>query len=133
MCLPGCTNEQCCGSHFRRLAEALAPLSPAGEEALLEDYLGDAYNTVMSTQISSDERAEMIMQARTKKIAKDSGKHREVYERRRTPPGFWRVDFPSTQSQEVDRGRAKELEVKAVQDRWLEAHKKGGRWIFRDE
>lgn len=133
LCLPGCTNEQCCGSHFRRLAEALAPLLSAEEEALLEDYLGDAYNTVMSTQMSSDERAELILQARTKKIAKDSGKHRETYERRRTPPGFWRVDFPSTQSQEMDRGRAKELEVKAVQERWLEAHKKGGRWMFRDE
>lgn len=133
LCLPGCTNEQCCGSHFRRLAEALAPLSSTEEEDLLEDYLGDAYNAVMSTQISSDERAELIMQARTMKIAKDSGKHREAYERRQTPPGFWRVDFPSTQSQEVDRGRAKQLEVKAVQERWLEAHKKGGRWIFRDE
>ncbi|KAF3050825.1 hypothetical protein E8E11_006583 [Didymella keratinophila] len=133
LCLPGCTNEQCCGSHFRRLAEALAPLSSAEEEALLEDYLGDAHNTVMSTQMTSDERVELILQARTKKIAKDSGKHRETYERRRTPPGFWRVDFPSTQSQEIDRGRAKELEVKAVQERWLEAHKKGGRWMFRDE
>lgn len=133
LCLPGCTNEQCCGSHFRRLAEALAPLSSEEEEALLEEYLGDAYSTVMSTQMSSDERAELILQARTKKIAKESGKHRETYERRRTPPGFWRVDFPSTQSQEIDRGRAKELEVKAVQERWLEAHKKGGRWMFRDE
>ncbi|KAF3036715.1 hypothetical protein E8E12_007150 [Didymella heteroderae] len=133
LCLPGCTNDQCCGSHFRRLAEALAPLSFAEEEALLEEYLGGAYNTIMSTQMSSDERAELILQARTKKIAKDSGKHREAYERRRTPPGFWRVDFPSTQSQEIDRGRAKELEVKAVQERWLEAHKNGGRWLFRDE
>ncbi|KAJ4378675.1 hypothetical protein N0V86_005546 [Didymella sp. IMI 355093] len=133
LCLPGCTNEQCCGSHFRRLAEALGLLSSAEEEILLEEYLGDAYNVVMSTQMSSDERAELILQARTKKIAKESGKHRETYERRRTPPGFWRVDFPSTQSQEIDRGRAKELEVKAVQERWLEAHKKGGRWMFRDE
>lgn len=133
LCLPGCTNVQCCGSHFRRLAEALAPLATEEEEALLDEYLGDAYSTVMSTQMSSDERAELILQARTKRIAKESGKHRETYERRRTPPGFWRVDFPSTQSQEIDRGRAKELEVKAVQERWLEAHKKGGRWMFRDE
>ncbi|KAF1923795.1 uncharacterized protein M421DRAFT_74369 [Didymella exigua CBS 183.55] len=133
LCLPGCTNEQCCGSHFRRLAEALGPLPTADEEALLEEYLGDAYNTIISTQMSSDERAELVLQARTKKMAKDSGKHREAYERRRTPPGFWRVDFPSTQEREIDRGRAKELEVKAVQDRWLEAHKTGGRWMFRDE
>lgn len=133
LCLPGCTNEQCCGSHFRRMAEALGPLPFAEEETLLEEYLGDAYNTIMSTQMSSDERAELVLQARTKKMAKNSGKHREAYERRRTPPGFWRVDFPTTQEREHDRGQAKELEVKAVQERWLEAHKKGGRWMFRDE
>ncbi|KAF9701775.1 hypothetical protein EKO04_000331 [Ascochyta lentis] len=133
LCLPGCTNPQCCGSTFRRLAEALDPLSASQEEALLEDYLGDAYTTVICTQISSDEHAEMILQARTKKMAKDVGKHREAYERRRTPPGFWRVDFPTTQEQEEDRVRAKEQEVKTVQERWLEAQKKGGKWIFRDE
>lgn len=133
MCMPGCTNPQCCGSHFRRLVEALDPLSGAQEEVLLEEYLGDAYNTVMSTQMSSDERTELILQARTKKMAKDAGKHREGYERRRTPPGYWRIDFPSTQEQENDRGRAKEQEVKTVQERWLEAQKAGGRWVFRDE
>jgi hypothetical protein len=133
MCLPGCTNPQCCGSTFRRLAEALEPLPVPQEEALLEEYLGDAYSTVISTQMSSDERAELILQARTKKMAKDAGKHREAYERRRTPPGFWRVDFPTTQEQEADRDRAKEQEIKTVQERWLEAQQKGGRWIFRDE
>ncbi|KAF2633525.1 hypothetical protein BU25DRAFT_8165 [Macroventuria anomochaeta] len=133
MCLPGCTNPQCCGSHFRRLAEALELLPALQEEALLEEYLGDAYSTVMSTQMSSDERAELILQARTKKMAKDAGKHRAAYERPRTPPGFWRVDFPTTQEQEDDRRRAKEQEIKTVQECWLEAQKEGGRWIFRDE
>ncbi|KAJ4348907.1 hypothetical protein N0V95_005087 [Ascochyta clinopodiicola] len=133
LCLPGCTNPQCCGSTFRRLAEALDPLSAIQEEALLEDYLGDAYSSVICTQISSDERTELVLQARTKKMAKDTGKHREAYERRRTPPGFWRVDFPTTQEQEDDRVRAKEQEAKTVQERWIEAQKKGGRWVFRDE
>ncbi|KAH6642433.1 DNA repair protein endonuclease SAE2/CtIP C-terminus-domain-containing protein [Boeremia exigua] len=133
MCLPGCTNPRCCGSHFRHLAEALDSLSASQEEELLEDYLGDAYTTVISTQMSSDERAELVLQARTKKMANDNGKHREAYERRQTPPGFWRVDFPTTQEQEDDRGRAKEQEVRIVQERWLEAQKKGGRWIFRDD
>lgn len=133
MCLPGCTNPQCCGSTFRRLAEALEALPVSQEEALLEEYLGDAYSTIMSTQMSSDERAELLLQARTKKMAKDAGKHREAYERRRTPPGFWRVDFPTTQEQDDDRGRAKEQEIKVVQERWLEAQRKGGRWVFRDE
>jgi hypothetical protein len=133
MCLPGCTNAECCGSDFRRLAEALHELSASQEEEMLEEYLGDAYDTVVSTQMAPDERAELVLQARTKKIAKESGKHREAYERRKTPPGYWRVDFPSTQEQQRDKVRAKEQEIKTVQERWLEAQKKGGRWVFRDE
>ncbi|KAH7393055.1 DNA repair protein endonuclease SAE2/CtIP C-terminus-domain-containing protein [Pyrenochaeta sp. MPI-SDFR-AT-0127] len=133
MCLPGCTNPQCCGSTFRTFAEAQAPLSASQEEVLLEDYLGDAYNSMHLTQMSSDERQELVLQARTKRMAKETGKHREAYERRRTPPGFWRVDFPTTQEQQEDKDRAKELEKTIVQGRWLEAQQKGGRWIFRDE
>lgn len=133
MCLPGCTNPQCCGSTFRAFAEAQGPLSPSEEEALLEDYLGDAYSNMQLTQMSSEERQELVLQARTKKMAKESGKHREAYERRRTPPGFWRVDFPTTQEQQEDRERAKEQEKAIVQERWLDAHRRGGKWIFKDE
>jgi hypothetical protein len=133
MCLPGCTNPQCCGSTFRTFAEVQGPLSSEEEENLLEEYLGDAYSHMQLTQMSSEERQELVLQARTKKMAKESGKHREAYERRRTPPGFWRVDFPTTQEQQEDRQRAKEQEKAIVQERWLEAHRKGGKWIFRDE
>jgi hypothetical protein len=133
MCLPGCTNSQCCGSTFRTLAEAQAPLPASQEEALLQDYLGDAYDNMQMTQMESQERQELVLQARTKKMAKEAGKHRQAYERRPTPPGFWRVDFPTTQEQEEDRARAKEQERKVVQERWLEAQRKGGRFIFRDE
>jgi hypothetical protein len=132
-CLPGCTNMDCCGSKFRAFAEAQGPLSSSQEEALLQEYLGDAYDNMQLTQMSSEERYELVLQARTKKMAKESGKHRQAYERPRSPPGFWRVDFPTTQELQEDREKAKELERKAVQERWLEAHRKDGRWIFRDE
>jgi hypothetical protein len=85
------------------------------------------------TQMSSEERQELVLQARTKKMAKETGKHREAYERRTTPPGFWRVDFPTTQEQQEDRQRVTEQEKAIVQERWLDAHRRGGRWIFRDE
>lgn len=133
MCLPGCTNLQCCGSTFRTFAEAQAPLSSSQEETLLEDYLGDAYDNMNRTQMASDERQELVLQARTKKMAKEVGKHREAYERRRTPPGFWRVDFPTTQEHEEDRARAREQEKEIVKERWMEAQRRGGKWIFRDE
>lgn len=133
MCLPGCTNLQCCGSTFRAFAQAQAPLPASEEEALVEDYLGDAYNSMQLTQMSVEERQELVLQARTRKLAKESGKHRQAYERRRTPPGFWRVDFPTTQEQQEDREKAREMERMEVQQRWLEAQRKGGKWVFRDE
>lgn len=133
MCLPGCTNPDCCGSAFRTFAAALVPLPLSQEEALLEDYLGEAYDNMNLTQMSLEERQELVLQARTRKIAKDTGKHRETYERRRTPPGFWRVDFPTTQEQQEDREKAEDQEKQVVRERWLEAQRKGGRWIYQDE
>ncbi|KAH8716931.1 DNA repair protein endonuclease SAE2/CtIP C-terminus-domain-containing protein [Phaeosphaeriaceae sp. PMI808] len=133
MCLPGCTNTQCCGSTFRTFAEAQGALSSSQEDHLLQDYLGDAYDNMHMTQMSSEEREELVLQARTRKMAKEAGKHREAYERRRTPPGFWRVDFPSTQEREGDREAARVQERAVVRERWLETQRKGGKWIFRDE
>ncbi|KAF2640770.1 SAE2-domain-containing protein [Massarina eburnea CBS 473.64] len=133
LCLPGCTKSDCCGSTFRSLALAAAPLSSSQEEDLLQDYLGDAYDSFGLTQMSQDERQEVVLQARTRQMAKQHGKHRQTYERGRSPPGFWRTGFPSTQEIEADKAKAKEIEKELVEGRWLEAMRKGGKWIFRDE
>jgi hypothetical protein len=132
LCLPGCTNPACCGSTFRTLASAAAPLTSSQEETLLQDYLGDAYDNFGLTQMSQKERDEVILQARTRQMAKDLGKHKQAYEGRRSPPGFWRVGFPDTQEQEEDRERALKMQQDMVRERWLEAMRKG-KWIFRDE
>ncbi|KAF2878437.1 DNA repair protein endonuclease SAE2/CtIP C-terminus-domain-containing protein [Massariosphaeria phaeospora] len=132
-CLPGCTDPKCCGSTFRTLAAAAAPLSASQEEAVLQNYLGDAYDGFGLTQMAAAERAELVLQARTREMAAKHGKHRQAYERHTTPPGFWRVDFPTTQEQLEDRRKAEEMERSAVQERWMEAMRKGGKWIFRDE
>ncbi|KAL5118829.1 hypothetical protein ACEQ8H_003332 [Pleosporales sp. CAS-2024a] len=132
-CLPGCTNPSCCGSTFRAFAEAQAPLPASQEQALLEDYLGDAYDVMSVSQMATEERAELVLQARTRKLAKEAGKHREAFERRRTPPGFWRMDFPTTQEEVEDREAAEVMARRSVKERWLEAMRKGGRWVFRDE
>ncbi|KAF2264272.1 SAE2-domain-containing protein [Lojkania enalia] len=132
-CLPGCTQPNCCGSTFRTLAAALPPPSPSQEDALLGDYLGDAYNAMQLTQMSDDEHKELMLQARTRELAMKHGKHRQAYERHVTPPGFWRTDFPTTQEQAEDRRKAGVLERKMVEERWMEAMRRGGRWIFRDE
>jgi hypothetical protein len=132
-CLMGCTRPECCGSTFRALAAAAPPLSASQEEKLLEDYLGDAYDNMRLTQMSADEKNELVLQARTREMANKHGKHRHAYERQRTPPGFWRVDFPTTQEEREDREKAAELERKAVLERRAEALRKGGRYVFRDE
>jgi hypothetical protein len=132
LCLPGCINPACCGSTFRTLASAAPPLSPSAEEALLQDYLGDAYDSFGLTQMSQGERDEVMLQARTRQMAKEHGKHRQAYEGRKSPPGFWRVGFPSTQEEEEDREKAVQMQQEMVRERWLEAMR-GGKWIFRDE
>jgi hypothetical protein len=132
-CLLGCTRPECCGGAFRALAEAGPPLSSSQEEKLLEDYLGDAYDTMQLTQMSSDERNELIVQARTRELANKHGKHRHAYERHNTPPGFWDVGWPSTQEQQKYAEQAKELEKRMIAERRQEAMRKGGRYMFRDE
>ena len=82
--------------------------------------------------MSQDERDEVVLQARTRQMAKDHGKHRQAFEGRRSPPGFWRVGFPSTQEQEEDREKALAIQRETVKERWLEAMR-NGKWIFRDE
>lgn len=144
-CLPGCTDPSCCGSAFRALAAA-APALPVpgrlfddsqddsdGNERLLKDYLGGAYDVQRIRRMKAEEREELILQAKTRWMADNHGKHRHAYERRATPPGFWRTDMPSTQEIERDREAARELERKNVEERWRESMREGGRWLFRDE
>jgi hypothetical protein len=41
--------------------------------------------------------------------------------------------MPSTQEAEQDRARAHEIYLQKVEERWREAMRDGGRWLFRDE
>lgn len=133
LCLPGCTDPKCCGSTFRTLASAAAPLSASQEEELLQEYLGDAYDGFGLTHMDQEEKSEIVLQARTRQMAMQHGKHRQAFEGRSTPPGFWRVDFPTTQEQQEDLEKAVQMQREKVRERWLEAHRTGGKWMFRDE
>lgn len=137
-CLPGCTKPECCGTKFRKFVELSArpsheqTLSQEEEDSrLLEEYMGD--NKSRLRTMSRSERSELLIQARTRELAQKAGKHRHAYERRRSPPGFWRTDFPSTQELAADRVEAAKRERELVQQRYEEAMRPGGRWIFRDE
>ena len=145
-CLPGCTRPQCCGDVFRRSIQigglpAVQPVehgprsgvSPRQEDddQLLREYLGTDQNKLSS--ITEAQRQELLLQARTKRFADKYGKHRHAYDRRTTPPGFWRTDMPTTQEAETDREEARRVERAQVEERYREAMRPGGKWVFADE
>ncbi|KFY10648.1 hypothetical protein V491_07550 [Pseudogymnoascus sp. VKM F-3775] len=137
-CLPGCTNPECCGNGFRKLAELTTGQAKdqssdrdTEDERLLEDFLGGNIHKLQS--MSADERQETLIQARARDLANKHGKHRHAFERRQSPPGFWRADFPTTQEVEADRAEAADFERELVRKRHEDAMRGGGKWMFRDE
>lgn len=132
-CLPGCTREECCGAIRRFIAAGGLPqdTSLTDDELTLQGYLGSAYASVIHSA-TAQERQKMLLEARAKAFADTHGKHREVFQRNRTPPGFWRTEMPSTQELEQDWEEARKMDRQKVEERWREAMR-GGRYIFRDE
>ena len=131
-CLQGCTKPECCGDAFRKAVEIGAVRSDKPDAQVLEQFLGPNYDIVMGAY-PPDRRKELLVQAHAYAYANQHGKHRQAFERRSTPPGFWRTDMPTTQEQEDDRTRAHEMERQKVEERWREAMREDGRWLFRDE
>ncbi|EPE05639.1 dna repair protein [Ophiostoma piceae UAMH 11346] len=135
--LAGCTDPQCCGKVFRGMATS--ELDAAGQAhvdrpegiALMERHLGD--EACKLTGMGSEDRRVLWVEARTKELADKYGKHRHRYHRRASPPGFWDTDFPTTQEEEYNRAEAEKVERLTVQERYREAMKPSGRWLFRDE
>jgi hypothetical protein len=137
-CLQGCTKPECCGTAFRALALAARdpnkPPTASQEESdtrLLKEFMGD--NAHRIRHMTKSERDETLLQAKTRDLANKHGKHRQAYERRQSPPGFWRLEFPSTQEEREDRQKGEQLERGLVAQRYDEAMRRGGAYIFRDE
>ncbi|KAH8820788.1 DNA repair protein endonuclease SAE2/CtIP C-terminus-domain-containing protein [Xylogone sp. PMI_703] len=137
-CLRGCTKPECCGTKFRKLAE-MALESPEARtlsqeqhnQNLLEDFLGSNKHRLDS--MTTAEKDELLVQAKTRELANKLGRHRHTFERRKTPPGFWDTDMPSTQEEITIRELAKKAERELVEQRYMEAMRQGGAYIFRDE
>lgn len=135
--LRGCTDMHCCGKHFRALALSQRPNPPLSaeqrqeEQKLLEAYLGEfAYRLASMTK---DERDEMWIEAKTEELANKYGRHRHRFSRMQSPPGFWNADFPDTQELAADKEEALRREKRTIADRYREAMRPGGMWLFRDE
>ncbi|KAI0479639.1 DNA repair protein endonuclease SAE2/CtIP C-terminus-domain-containing protein [Xylaria cf. heliscus] len=131
-CLQGCVKESCCGHKFRALAHACrAGTRPYEFQSLLESYLGDDRHRLST--MSEAEKETLWVEAKIRELANATGKHRHRYPRPSTPPGFWRADFPSTQEGEGYSEEAAKLEREIIEERYREAMRPGGLWIFRDE
>jgi hypothetical protein len=137
-CLQGCTKPECCGNTFRALAAASwdpSKLPTASQEEvntrLLKEFMGD--NAHKIRHMTKAEKDETLLQAKTRELANKHGRHRQAYERRRSPPGFWRLEFPSTQEEREDRQKGEQHERDLVAQRYGEAMRPGGAYLFRDE
>lgn len=144
-CLPNCTRPECCGTTFEKLVElggfvtprkpglwSSSPVDEADEEVgLVEEYLG--YDRTRINCLAEDEKRKLVIQAKAKLFANEHGRHRQAYERNTSPPGFWRTDMPTTQELEEDRKAAHQVTRRKLEDRYREAMRPGGRWMFRDE
>ncbi|KAE8444777.1 hypothetical protein EG329_014237 [Mollisiaceae sp. DMI_Dod_QoI] len=134
--LEGCTKPECCGHKFRVLAELNTVESPTAsqeerDDELLRNHMGDNAHKLRS--MSKHQRHELLMQAKTRDIANQHGRHRHAYTRAASPPGFWRPDFPTTQEEMADREKAKEREREMIIERYEAAMRPGGKYMFRDE
>ena len=136
-CLTGCMRPDCCGDRFRAMARLGAvPGKPDADqrqedERVLKEYLGDDLSSLSG--LNEDERETTLVEARARAIANQYGRHRHHHQRARTPPGFWRSEMPSTQELESDREAAQKLEREKVEERYREAMRPEGRWIWADE
>ena len=135
--LAGCVDPNCCGKHWRVLAlserNAVGPslLVQAASIRLMEDHLGDDAHRLGT--MTRKEKEDLWLEAKIRDLADRYGRHRHRFHRQPSPPGFWDADFPTTQEQEKQDEEAVRREKALVQDRYREAMRKDGRWLFRDE
>ncbi|KAG9246432.1 DNA repair protein endonuclease SAE2/CtIP C-terminus-domain-containing protein [Calycina marina] len=137
-CLPGCTKPDCCGDKFKNMARLMQEpdevLTLSQEEAnyeLLKVHLGD--NAYKLDKMSDKLKADLLIDAKARDYANKFSRHRVAYERPKSPVGFWRVDFPTTQEEIDDRAKIKEQTFAKIKERYDEAMRPGGRYLFYDE
>jgi hypothetical protein len=136
-CISGCTRPGCCGDRFRAMARLGGLPGKSGteqeqaDEEALREFVGE--DTQLLQNLSGQERENLLVEARARALANQYGRHRHTHQRAQSPPGFWRTDMPNTQEEESDREAAKRLEREKVEERYREAMRPGGLWIFADE
>ena len=138
--LSGCTAPHCprC-KDLRKFIENsnYANLPPPNSDDGLNDnnlilgYLGGDMSRIEN--LTEMERKDILAEAKVKQFADRFGKHRTLFGRAKSPVGFWDVGFPDTQEEKRNREEARGRGREMVEERYWEAVRKGGRWVFADD
>lgn len=127
-CLPGCMGS-CCKELRDFLAKAGMPpeLPSKAPKWRSSPMLGSPQLEPDEEEFDEDEDGQL------RQFVDKVAKHRNMFDRDKSPEGFWASEFPDTQEVEERKRIAKGEERKKVADMKREAGKRGGRWVFRDE
>ena len=138
--LSGCTDRHCqrckglrehvTGSGYKT-AQKPGESEDEADRRLLQDFLGDKRRQLRT--MTPKERSDLLIEAKVWEFANRFGSHRQAFARPREAPGMWDVDFPTTQKDAEDRAAADLIEREKVQERYWEATRPKGKWIFADE
>ena len=140
--LSGCTDRHCqrCKGLRQYVLDSgykTAPkpgeTSPDADARLLRDFLGDDNHAQQLKTLSAKQRSDLLIDAQVKEFANRFGCHRQAFSRSREPPGFWDLDFPTTQKAMENRAQADLMEREKVKERYWEAMRGNGKWKFADE
>jgi hypothetical protein len=104
------------------------------EERLLKHHLGESFDLDRIVRMDPAQRAELVLQAKVQIVAQRYGRHRlRPNARAKSPPGFWDIDMPTTQDMEERAVEAERRRREVVGERYREAMRPAGRWLFKDE
>ena len=138
--LSGCTDRHCLRCKDLRKfvtdSEYKTAQKPGESEdqadwRLMQEFLGDNHRQLRN--MSKKEKSDLLIEAKVKEFADRYGCHRQAFSRAREAPGFWDIDFPTTQEEAEDRAAADIMEREKVQERYWEACRPNGKWMFADE
>ncbi len=138
--LSGCTDRHClrCKGLRKFVTDSVYKTAQKPGESedqadwrLMREFLGDNHRQLR--HMSTKEKSDLLIEAQVKEFADRYGCHRQAFSRAREAPGFWEIDFPTTQEEAEDRAAADVMEREKVQERYWEACRSNGKWMFADE
>lgn len=133
-CPPNCRRRECCGHKLQRISDLTAAQHDAKtDEEALQHFFGADWRLHMAFR-SPDDQKEITVLAHEHMANSSRTSHLSSRpDRAKSPPGFWRMDMPDTQELKADQKAAEEAEQRMIEERWHEALRANGKWLFRDE